>query len=554
MKKKPENQKPLPPLIYTKGWGESATYKEQLVPEYRDNPILEALPLIWSRDEVVERLSYFPRFSEEQRALPPEIRLHLIENGREFFLPSGIPLEIEIKISRMLRRGLIRRNPSQWHYWKELNSRIEEITRNLQKGMFLQTKARGFSIVGVGGMGKSTTVENILLQYPQVITHTKYHSKDFIFNHLVWLKLDCPQDGSARSLCINFFRAVDEILGTEYEMRYVRERSSVSTLLPQMARVAALHCLGLLAIDEIQNLSEAASGGGSQLINFFVQLENTIGVPFILIATDDAQNLFCGKFHHARRLSEQGDVIWNPMEEKIRKTKEEIEEERKANPGKQVELYKPNPVWEEFVRALWDYQYVRKPTSLADDILKDTLSHTLHKHSFGITALAAAIYIFAQGRAITTSIETVTKKIIDSVAQDSLGLIREFSERHRLRGKHKIFKIALPREASAIAPPIMPSENPLVEGSSTPRQVAKSKPCVKETQKATTPAAPMKKRSKSHKQSQQSYEEDDIPTWVCTHTCMHSGKNFIVHSIFCPICKLSFREELYFQISHFWRS
>jgi hypothetical protein len=510
MSKNTKVQKPLPPLIYTRGHKEQATYKEQLLPEYQDHPLIEALPPIWCKNEVTERLSYFPRFSKKQRDLPPEIRLHLIENGREFFIPSGIHLEIESKISRMLRRGLVRRNPSQWHYWTELDSRIAQITRNLEKGIFLQTKARGFSIVGVGGMGKSTTVENILLQYPQVVTHVKYRRKDFIFNHLVWLKLDCPQEGSARSLCINFFRAVDEILGTVYEKNYVRDRSSASTLLPQMARVAALHCIGVLVIDEVQNLSEAASGGASQLINFFVQLENTIGVPFILIATDEAKKLFSGKFHHARRLSEQGGVIWNPMEEKIRKTEEEIEDARIAHPDMVVELYKPNPVWEEFVRSLWDYQYVRNPLSLQDDLLNDKLSKKLHKHSFGITALAATIYMLAQGRAITTGIETVTTQIIESVAQDSLGLIQAFAEKHRLKGLTKIF-MPTPLQPTIDSALIWTSlEKPPDNASSASQHTLETERSEEPAQQTTPPVAPRKKRSKSRKPSHQAQEKDDI--------------------------------------------
>jgi hypothetical protein len=338
-----------------------------------------------------------------------------------------------------------------------------------------------------------------------------YQGKDFIFNHLAWLKLDCPQDGSARSLCINFFRAVDEILDTEYETHYVRDRSSASTLLPQMARVAALHCIGVLVIDEIQNLSEAASGGASQLINFLVQLENTIGVPVILIATEEAKNIFCGKFHHARRLSEQGDVIWNPMEERIRKTESEIEEERKANPCGEVELWKPNPVWEEFVRALWDYQYVQKPMPLGDDLLKDKLSHTLHKHSYGITALASAIYMLAQERAITTGIETVTKQIIESIGQDSLGLIQEFTEKHRLRGTHKIFvKTETRRQTGDSSPPEPPNGNQPIKVDSSSCKPPKTKTDGKKSQQKSDQATPNKGRSRSKKQSQINTGTDDI--------------------------------------------
>ncbi|HEV2800373.1 MAG TPA: ATP-binding protein [Pyrinomonadaceae bacterium] len=511
-KKMAKDKKPQPPLLYTKGWKEEkAVYKEQVIPEYGGHPLIEALPPIWSEEEVIERLSYFPRFSEAERDLPSEIRLHIIENSRELFVVQGIHLAIEVKISRMLRRGLIRRNPSQWHYWTELDSRIAEITRSLEKGMFLQTKARGCAVIGIGGVGKSTAVENVFLQYPQVITHTKYRNTDFIFNHLVWLKLDCPQDGSARSLCVNFFRAVDEILGTDYETRYVRERSSASTLLPQMARVAALHCIGVLAIDEVQNLSEAASGGASQLINFLVQLENTIGVPVILIATDEAQHIFCGKFHHARRLSEQGDVIWNPMEERVRKTESEIEEDRKANPSGTVELWKPDPVWEEFVRALWDYQYVRKPTPLKDNLLEDELSRTLHKYSFGITALASAIYMLAQERAIRTRRETITKQIIESVGQDSLGLIQEFTERHRLRGTHKIFRrAAQARNTGGSNAAKLAADNRPAEVGSSSGNATEPQPDNKKGRQNAPPASPGKGRSRARKPSPVIKDAEDI--------------------------------------------
>ena len=50
----------IPPRFIKKGRQEVATYLEQQVPEYRDNPLIESLPPIWTRDEVEERLAYFP--------------------------------------------------------------------------------------------------------------------------------------------------------------------------------------------------------------------------------------------------------------------------------------------------------------------------------------------------------------------------------------------------------------------------------------------------------------------------------------------------------------
>src|SRR6266508_5213080 len=154
----------IPPRFIKKGRQEVATYLEQQVPEYRDNPLIESLPPIWTRDEVEERLAYFPPYSEDQRNLPNQVRLHLIENSREFFIPQGIHLEIEIRISCMIRRGYQQRNPMAFRYWPDLSRRLDSFQAS-DTTAFPQSKARGFATVGRSGMGKTTSIENILMQY-----------------------------------------------------------------------------------------------------------------------------------------------------------------------------------------------------------------------------------------------------------------------------------------------------------------------------------------------------------------------------------------------------
>ena len=54
-------------------------------------------------------------------------------------------------------------------------------------------------------------------------------------------------------------------------------------------------------IDEIQHLNEAYSGGANRMLNFFVQLVNTIWMPVVLVGTPKAQAILTGEFRQALR-------------------------------------------------------------------------------------------------------------------------------------------------------------------------------------------------------------------------------------------------------------
>ena len=410
-----------PPRFVLTGRQEVATYTDAVIADYRGNPLIEALPPIWTRDEVEQRLEHYPAYSEGERSLPNEIRNHLTENSREFFVPQGIHFEIEVRISCMIRRGYLQRNPMDFGYWPDLGRRLDSFQAS-QSNAFLQSKARGYATVGHSGMGKTTATEKIVLQYPQVISHSKYKEQHLILKQLVWLKLDCPQDGSIKGLCLNFFAAVDHILGTNYEKNYATGRTTtVDVLLLRMARVAALHSIGVLIIDEVQNLSAAKSGGVSQMLNFFVQIENIIGVPFILIGTQQALPLLKGEFRQARRMSEQGDVVWERMREVAERSPSDEED-------------KADPQWESFVRALFTYDYLRTPTLLKANLLQDALSRALYRESQGITAVAGTIYMLAQRRAISSGLEKMTVGVIRSAAKDGQHLVGTMLEELRAGG------------------------------------------------------------------------------------------------------------------------
>jgi hypothetical protein len=385
-------------MIVHKGRTVIAIYRKSEISDYQGNPLIEALPPILTSEHSISRLAFYPLYDESYRNAPDHVRRHLIQSGMRFFAPLDIHVDLERRISCLIRMGYISRNPIDKSLWTKVASKLDFLDQyGYQNGDEQDDPswtATGFSVVGMSGIGKSRSTLRILNLYPQVIHHNNYKSRDFTHSQLVWLKLECPHDGNPRGLCIQFFKAVDSILGTTYYHNYGNRRRIQDELLSDMATIAANHFIGILVIDEIQRLSLAKSGGADKMLNFFVQLINTIGVPVMLIGTYKAMAVLSGEFSQMRRGTGQGDLIWDRMDN--------------------------DEQWKLLLESLWRFQYTKKQCSLTTE-----LSDTLYEETQGITDFAVKVYMFAQERAIDSGKETITPAIIRSVAKDKLGLPRE---------------------------------------------------------------------------------------------------------------------------------
>ncbi|MDF2412979.1 AAA family ATPase, partial [Aeromonas sp. 1HA1] len=275
------------------------------IEEYRDQPLINALPQINSPQDTAQMLNRYPKVDESEIVLPGHIRRHAMMRILDQFLyPTRLHLQLEQMISSMIRRGYLSRNIADRTYQRNLDDAsrtdFQAVARNAGNEALVS------SVIGCSGAGKSTAVEAILQSYPQAIFHLEYQH-----TQLVWLKVECPHDGSVKNLCTNFFRAVDDALATDYQQLYAKARSSAESMLGDIARVAALHSVGLLVIDEIQHLEKSRSGGAGKMLNFFVTLTNVIKVPVLFIGTPKALELFSPTMRSARRATQFGSLNWN---------------------------------------------------------------------------------------------------------------------------------------------------------------------------------------------------------------------------------------------------
>jgi hypothetical protein len=392
-----------------------ANYQDPEIPKYRDNPLIEALPAINSYKDVGEKLLYFPEYSDSDRQKPPEKRIHFIEQVRDYMQPLLVHLQIESNISIMLRRGYIGRNPLSPYYARQfavgikniLNSELDEDGKNLIGN---RSTAKCYTIIGISGIGKTTAIEKILLMYPQVIVHTDYRSNGLELGYLkqiVWLKLECPFNGSRGSLCQQFFLVVDQLLGTNYFKKFVKSRANEEDLIISMSHICALHCIGVLVIDEVQRMKKGEKG--QEMIDFFVELSNKLGVPLVYIGTYKAVPLFNQLLANGRRASGMGAEFLDPMKK---------EEE-----------------WDLLIDSIWQYQWTAVKVPLTDE-----LSDTMYELTQGITDLVINLFIKAQQHAIAYGQEKLSSSLLKKVAKQNFRLVQDGVEALRTGDKTSIEK------------------------------------------------------------------------------------------------------------------
>lgn len=379
-----------------------AQYQEQTIPAFQGHPWIEGLPPMVSREEAKRLMARYPAYDPSDRERPAEEREMLAAGLSVLFRhPIGLHAELESRLSRLIRWGYVGRNPMHPTFQANVDAREHALEiRGKGQNLFVTARpvpgprpaATGLTFLGTTGIGKTVGGEMALSRYPQVIVHTEYRGRKLLMTQISYLRLQCPKDGSIRTLIENFFQEMDALhaqlpMKTNYDRGYLPRNPTIFQLIPSMARLAAQHGLGLLVLDEVQDLNPRGSGA---ILSFLVQLVNTIGVPVVLIGGVDALPVLMAQFRQARRGATEGDLIV-----------------RRAEPGRG---------FRSFCEILWRYQYTRHYTDLTDELVQ-----ALYEGSQGITQYLVSLHKLSQIRAIASGIEYVTPEIVRSVARDSFA-------------------------------------------------------------------------------------------------------------------------------------
>ena len=387
---------------------EEAEYKEQFLEEYNNNPFIKALPIIKGKEEIVKILGITIKPANKEMELDESIRIHLLQRIYKVFQPLPVHLKVWNMIDTLIRQGYIVRNPFKPEYKRHMNNLgnnliNKDFSMNVNSN-FITTASCGL-IVGFSGMGKTTIVNRVLENIPQIIVHNSFKNKNFNNIQITWLKLEAPHNSSLKALTLQFFMKIDELLGTENMQRYVSRNLSVDAMLPLMGQLANNIGLGLLVIDELQHLNKNTSA----IMNYFVALMNTFGVPILMVGTPSCYDMLMTEMRIARRVTGSGEIIWNNM--------------------------KNDNEFKLFIQGIWKCQYVKFTTKLDEDMI-----NLFYEKTQGISDLVVKLFINVQKVAIERNIETITKELVRKVWDKEFKLIKPMIRSIESNNKAKMFK------------------------------------------------------------------------------------------------------------------
>lgn len=378
-----------------------AQYSEQRIPQYQGNPLIEALPPVMSDDELFNWLSVVPSFDPEQRNWEPHERLQLLLQLKSFMVPLMANFELGRFLDSMLRNGYVGREPNTPAHAMRFQRIYENQKNNVPFRETRMANAAQISalLIGMSGMGKTSTLRRWFSHIPRVIFHSELN-----LYQVPYLHIEMPSDGaSVKGLAAGILQQMDQLLpGANYYSTYGAARAGADMLMRSVARVLNMHCVGFLVADEVQNVLNSPKGGQT-LMTELVSACNDLGVPILFVGTNKADKVFSLDYRMSRRVSGEGLAPWDRLHSET--TADGVNE------------------WEDFMGTLWQFQWVRQPVELSQQLL-DTMYH----YSQGVIDIAIKLFAGSQARAMLDGTECISAELIKSVYDSQMKLLHPMVE------------------------------------------------------------------------------------------------------------------------------
>ncbi|EEQ57918.1 hypothetical protein CBFG_01628 [Clostridiales bacterium 1_7_47FAA] len=343
------------------------------------NLFLEALPELLGKAEFTERMKSEIQFPYDIQEKSPQERRNYLTELTTWFQP----MDYMYTLYDMLYRAMATTYQTKTviESVRQLNEIYMDFRTGRERTLNYSTQAYSGAVLGVPGIGKTSTIQRCLSTMPQVIIHTKYKEKQFYTKQINYLVVECPSDCSVKTLAFNILSAIDRAIGSEYFTQAGSLKSISSSALTTRLKIICMnHHIGLIVIDEIQNAIQTAAKNKQTrpLIKFLVELTNETSTGICFCGTLEAEDLFMKQEHLKRRTR-----------------------------GLRLLPMKYDVIYRKFISTLWEYQMTLQKAELSEKLMKQ-----IYDLSAGIPAYIVKIFQEAQTQAILSGKEKITYESI----------------------------------------------------------------------------------------------------------------------------------------------
>lgn len=341
------------------------------------------IPEMLSGDELISALSVIPEYDDNIRLQNQATRLVALSDIYQLYVPSQMSLEIYSKLYLALFRS-VRKKGTQIAI-KQRYENYKAIQQQAYNGIL--GGADSFTIIGSSGIGKSSAINRAI----SLITEDNIIETDKPYSKIIpCLIIQCPFDCSVKGLLLEILRKVDEELGTDHYNYLLRSRAATIDMLIGTVSSIALNNIGILIVDEIQNVVN--NRHGKTLIGALTQLINNSGISICMVGTPESTVFFEQAMQLARR-----------------------------SVGLQYNKLSYDDYFRNFCETLFNYQYTKQRTSITVPIME-----WLYEHSAGVISVVVSLIHDAQEIAIITGKEILNLETLNDAYKQRLSLLHSY--------------------------------------------------------------------------------------------------------------------------------
>lgn len=370
-----------------------------------DNRILTMLPPMLSGEQLQEALRVLPAYDSGIRKADAATRLLGLSDLYRIYLPSQMSLEIYSKLYLAVIRSLQKKGTRLSIRQSNENAR----GAHGQEYGGIIGGADSFTIIGVSGIGKSSAISRSI----SLITRERVIELEQPYGKLLpCVVVQCPFDCSVKGMLLEILRRVDEALGSAYFTRAVRAKATTDMLIGSVSQVALNH-IGLLVVDEIQNVVN--SKNGKSLVGSLTQLINNSGISICMVGTPESTVFFESAMHLARR-----------------------------SLGLTYQAMPFDTYFHSFCETLFSYQYVEDASELTPAIVE-----WLYEHSAGVLSVVVSLIHDAQEISILNGREMLDMAALREAYQERMTMLQDYLRPDSVQpaGKKQTDKTASERQA-----------------------------------------------------------------------------------------------------------